>query len=67
MGSIDLGRGIVFYTAEELRRFYSGRDDVVIIEELDGAPLSMPLGILYREDNENLFVHQLARRVTNNS
>lgn len=67
MGSIDLGRGIVFYTAEELRRFYSGRDDVVIIEELDGAPLSMPLGILYREDNENPLVHQLARHLTNNS
>ncbi len=67
MGSIDLGRGIVFYTAEELRRFYSGRDDVVIIEELDGAPLSMPLGILYREDNENPRVHQLARHLTNKS
>ena len=56
-----------YYTAEELRRFYSGRDDVVIIEELDGAPLSMPLGILYREDNENPLVHQLARHLTNNS
>lgn len=67
MGSMDLGHGIVLYTAKELRRFYSGRDDVVIVEEIDGTPLSMPLGILYRKDNENPLVHQLAQRLTDNS
>ena len=50
---IDMGDLILIVESSEVRDVLEKRGDIVVFDTVDGRPLEMPLGLLYRTDDRN--------------
>lgn len=60
---MELGDAVYVYTSESVHRYLGGRKDVVIFDELDGAPLEMPVGVTYRAEEPNANARAFVERL----
>ncbi len=60
---MELNDAVYVYTSEAVHRYLGGRKDVVIFDELDGAPIEMGVGVTCRVDEPNTNARAFVERL----